>query len=81
MLPDKAVLFLCGIEDQEYRAEKIDFWDNVYGFNMRVIKDIAITEPLVDVVESRSVLTNAVPILHLDILTCTKEVHYCTLIP
>jgi hypothetical protein len=41
---------------------------------MRVIKDIAITEPLVDVVESRAVLTNAVPILHLDILTCTKEV-------
>lgn len=46
----------------------------MYGFNMRVIKDIAITEPLVDIVESRAVLTNAVPILHLDILTCTKEV-------
>jgi hypothetical protein len=42
---------------------------------MRVIKDIAITEPLVDIVESRAVLTNAVPILHLDILTCTKAVH------
>jgi hypothetical protein len=24
MLPDKAVLFLCGIEDQEYRAEKVE---------------------------------------------------------
>lgn len=43
---------------------------------MRVIKDIAITEPLVDVVESRAVLTNAVPILHLDILTCTKAVSF-----
>lgn len=43
---------------------------------MRVIKDIAITEPLVDIVESRAVLTNAVPILHLDILTCTKEVNF-----
>jgi type I protein arginine methyltransferase len=53
---------------------QIDFWDNVYGFNMRVIKDIAITEPLVDVVEARSVLSNAVPILRLDILTCTKAV-------
>lgn len=72
MFPDKAVLYLCGIEDEEYRREKIEFWDNVYGFNMRVIKDIAITEPLVDVVEARSVLSNAVPILRLDILTCTK---------
>jgi protein arginine N-methyltransferase 1 len=41
---------------------------------MKVIKDIAITEPLVDIVDSRSVVSNAVPILSLDILTCTKEV-------
>lgn len=41
---------------------------------MKVIKDIALTEPLVDTVESRAVVSNAVPILHLDILTCTKEV-------
>jgi hypothetical protein len=41
---------------------------------MRKIKDIAITEPLVDMVESRAVLTNAVPILSLDVLTCKKEV-------
>lgn len=25
MLPDKAVLFLCGIEDEEYRSEKVLF--------------------------------------------------------
>ena len=30
-----------GIEDGEYRAEKIDFWDSVYGFNMSCIKKIA----------------------------------------
>lgn len=73
MLPDKAVLFMAGIEDAAYKAEKIDFWDNVYGFKMRKIKDIAITEPLVDMVESRAVLSNAVPILSLDVLTCKKE--------
>ena len=41
---------------------------------MRKIKDIAITEPLVDMVESRAVVSNAVPILSLDVLTCKKEV-------
>jgi protein arginine N-methyltransferase 1 len=73
MLPDKAVLFLAGIEDAAYKAEKIDFWDNVYGFDMGKIKDIALTEPLVDIVDSRAVLSNAVPILSLDVLTCKKE--------
>lgn len=53
---------------------QIDFWDDVYGFNMKVIKDIAITEPLVDVVDARAVVSNAVPILSLDIMTCTQEV-------
>lgn len=73
LLPDKAVLYICAIEDGDYRTDKIDFWDNVYGFNMSVIKSIALTEPLVDVVEPRSVMTNARPILSLDIATCSKE--------
>ena len=28
-------------------------WDEVYGFDMSVIKEIALTEPLVDVVEGK----------------------------
>ncbi len=28
-------------------------WDQVYGFDMSVIKEIALTEPLVDVVEGK----------------------------
>jgi type I protein arginine methyltransferase len=46
----------------------------VYGFDMGKIKDIALTEPLVDIVDSRAVLSNAVPILSLDVLTCKKDV-------
>ena len=53
VMPDKAVLYLCAIEDAEYKTEKLDFWDNVYGFNMKVIKNIAISEPLIDCVDSR----------------------------
>ena len=49
-------------------------WDSVYGFDMSVIKEIAITEPLVDVVEGKAVVSNAVPILNLDLLTCSKVV-------
>jgi len=71
-LPDKAVLYLCTIEDGDYRSEKIDFWQSVYGFNMGCIKDIALAEPLVDVVDCRSIITNHVPVLELDVMTCTK---------
>ena len=33
------------------RHDKIDFWDNVYGFNFRPIRAVAMAEPLVDFVE------------------------------
>ena len=32
-------------------------WDNVYGFDFRCIKELALIEPLVDVVESNQVIT------------------------
>lgn len=73
IFPDKAVLYLTAIEDANVRRDRFDYWDDVYGFDMSPIKEIAITEPVVDVVDSKSIVTDAVPILHIDILTCTKE--------
>jgi hypothetical protein len=34
-------------------------WDNVYGFDMSCIRKVAITEPLVDVVEAKQIVTNS----------------------
>lgn len=73
IFPDKAVMYVGAIEDGEAKRDRIDFWNNVYGFDMTPLKAIAIKEPVVDVIASRAVVTECVPILHLDILTCTKE--------
>ena len=73
MLPDKAILYLGAIEDEDYKHEKIDFWDSVYGFDMSCIKEIAYTEPLVDVVDGKSVMSSCVPIFNIDLLACTKD--------
>jgi protein arginine N-methyltransferase 1 len=40
---------------------------------MEPLQEIAITEPVVDVVDAKALVTDSVPILTLDILTCTKE--------
>ena len=63
LFPDRANLYLCAIEDGDYRNEKIDFWNNVYGFNMNYIKEMALTEPLVDSVNQRAVCSSSVPVL------------------
>mmetsp|Transcript_17688 Transcript_17688/g.23413 ORF Transcript_17688/g.23413 Transcript_17688/m.23413 type:complete len:500 (+) Transcript_17688:248-1747(+) len=73
LFPDKAIMYICAIEDAQVKNERIDFWDDVYGFDMSPLKEIAIKEPVVDVVDAKAVISNTVPILHLDLLTCTKE--------
>ncbi|KAI8443794.1 protein arginine N-methyltransferase [Phakopsora pachyrhizi] len=73
MFPDTATLYLAGLEDQEYKEEKIGFWDDVYGFDYSCIKEIALREPLVDTVELKAVVTNPCAVRNFDLLTVTKE--------
>lgn len=73
LFPDKATLYLCAIEDAQYKSEKIDFWDNVYGLNMSCIKSVALTEPLVDTVDPEQVMTNVDAVFPVDMATVTVE--------
>lgn len=73
IFPDKATLTVVAIEDGQYRAEKIDFWEDVYGFDMSCIKELAMSEPLVDIVDKDQVATNTCLIKSIDIATMSKE--------
>jgi protein arginine N-methyltransferase 1 len=46
-------------------------WDNVYGFDYTPLKETALSEPLVDTVELKTVVTDPAPVLTLDLYTCT----------
>ncbi|KAE8705882.1 putative protein arginine N-methyltransferase 1 [Hibiscus syriacus] len=59
VLPDKASLYLTAIEDADYKDDKIEFWNNVYGFDMSCIKKQAMMEPLVDTVDQNQIVTNS----------------------
>ncbi|KAL0581353.1 Nuclear SAM-dependent mono-and asymmetric methyltransferase [Marasmius crinis-equi] len=80
IFPDNATMYVAAIEDQDYKEEKINFWDNVYGFDYSCIKDIALREPLVDTVDLKSVVSDPcmikVPshlLTHIDLTTAKKE--------
>lgn len=44
-------------------------WENVYGFDMTCIRNVAMKEPLVDVVDPKQVVTNSCLIKVSKILT------------
>lgn len=73
MFPDRCTLFVSAIEDRQYKDEKINWWDNVYGFNMSSIRKVAISEPLVDVVDPKQIVTSSYMVKEIDLYTVRKE--------
>jgi len=71
IMPDRATLSICAIEDADYKEDKINFWESVYGFNMSAIKSQALQEPLVDVVEHKQVMTSHCRLQTFDLSTVT----------
>lgn len=72
ILPDEATLQLAVIEDAEYRAQKIDFWHDVYGFDMSSIIPEVLREPLVDTVEEKALVSRISALKTIDIMHVTK---------
>ena len=58
LFPDKAKMYIAGIEDEAYKKRKIDFWDNVYGVNMSCIKKWTIMEPLIDNFDKKGIISD-----------------------
>jgi protein arginine N-methyltransferase 1 len=73
LFPDRANLYVCAIEDRQYKDDKINWWDNVYGFNMASIRKVAISEPLVDVVDANQVVTNSCLLKEVDLYTASVK--------
>ncbi|ODV93959.1 hypothetical protein PACTADRAFT_51701 [Pachysolen tannophilus NRRL Y-2460] len=77
IFPDKASIHIAGIEDSNYKEEKIHYWENVYGFDYSPFIDIAMAEPLVDTVENNSIVTTSSKLIDLDLNTVTiKELAF-----
>jgi protein arginine N-methyltransferase 1 len=73
ILPDKAVINLAALEDNDYKQQKIYFWDDVYGIDMSCLRNYSLSEPLIDCCERKAIISTVCPIYELDLYTVTKE--------
>lgn len=67
MFPSSARMYVAAVEDGDYRKQKIDFWDNVFGFDFQPIKEWALLEVLVDTVPVERVVTSDAVIAEFDL--------------
>lgn len=72
MLPNRSVMFLEGASDS-----RLDYWSNVYGFNMSVMKDRVIrelkSEASVEIVEDNAIVTDRHEIIVHDLNACCDD--------
>ncbi|CAF3719429.1 unnamed protein product [Adineta steineri] len=71
IFPDRATMYMVGIEDREYKEDKVEWWSSVYGYNMGCLKNYVMREPLVDTVDKRQICTDHFPIKTFDLKTMT----------
>lgn len=67
ILPDKANMYACGINDPQYKRDKFDVWDNVQGLDFSYFKRLSYIEPLIDTVDADQIVTDIVPFFSFDI--------------
>ncbi|XXG41195.1 hypothetical protein AAC387_Pa01g1713 [Persea americana] len=74
ILPDIATIFVAGFGRG---GTSIPFWENVYGFDMSCVgKEVAVDAaqlPIVDVIDSRDIVTNSVSLQTFDLATMTPD--------
>ncbi|XP_053128692.1 protein arginine N-methyltransferase 3 isoform X2 [Hemicordylus capensis] len=57
--PDICTISLVAIGDLKKHAERLAFWDNVYGFNMSCMKKAVIPEAVVEVLDPNSLISES----------------------
>ncbi|KAL9895133.1 protein arginine N-methyltransferase 1-like [Glossina fuscipes fuscipes] len=72
IFPDKARLFVAALEDEKHKNENIEWWNNVYGFNMNCLREVAIKEPRYHSVKIQQVLSKQFPLQMLDLNKATS---------
>lgn len=73
MCPDKSSLHVLGISDYQYQFDSVEYWDNVYGFNMTPMKQLVREEASTCHIPRTCLATNTCMVKTVDIKTLTAE--------
>ena len=71
IFPDKCSIHVAGLEDAQYKDEKINYWHDVYGFDYSPFIPLIMKEPIVDTVERNAVNTKRSQLIEFDLNTVT----------
>lgn len=69
ILPNRCTVNLVGLGDEERHSEYIDFWKNVYGFDMSSMQTSVLKEAIVEVCPSEYIISDSIVLADLNMQT------------
>lgn len=79
--PNRATMFIAGAERSAYNEDKLEYWKDVYGFNMSclIMDQDKYTGTEVTTIKEEAIITDSQQILDIDILTCkVRDLEFCS---
>jgi predicted RNA methylase len=73
LMPDRIRMSIAAVDDEKYKKEKFNFWQNVYDVDMTILKEAALSEPLIDYVKPSAITSDTCTFLDKDLYTIKKE--------
>ncbi|RUS22795.1 S-adenosyl-L-methionine-dependent methyltransferase [Endogone sp. FLAS-F59071] len=73
LAPSQTRMLLGAIDDADFKNEKYNFWEDVYGFKMTPMKKSTLHEAVVDLVKPDSIITDVITVKDLPLQTITKK--------
>ena len=69
MFPNSATVHVGGLSDEQMWKDKVEYWHNVYGYNMVCMKKDVLQEAEVAIVNPEAIFTEMAPVWNLNIQT------------
>ncbi|KAI8388385.1 S-adenosyl-L-methionine-dependent methyltransferase [Radiomyces spectabilis] len=71
MGPSHTRILMAALDDESLKDDRVNFWDDVYGFKMSAMKEPVLNECIVDFIKSSSVASTVVTLKDLYLQTIT----------
>ncbi|KAK3097460.1 hypothetical protein FSP39_009818 [Pinctada imbricata] len=71
--PDRSTIHLALLSDEEMYKERIEFWKDVYGFNMDCITKEVVREAAISTVDKAKIISRDVVLKDIDICRCSTS--------
>ena len=73
LIPDQIDYYIAPIDDGKYYRDRFDFWNNVYGFKMTVMREQHLNEPVFDSLNPSQLLATEMCLHQIDLNKVKKS--------